>query len=103
MLNYARTFIAAGVLIGLAISGTANAQTTAAPPANKTAPPAPAPDLAKPSVAAQVEKWTTKQWDDAKREWAKDKKKWADCRKQSKDQKLEGRKSWSFLYSCMKS
>lgn len=56
-----------------------------------------------PSAAAQVEKWTTKQWETAKKEWIKDKKKWADCRKQSKDQKLEGRKSWSFLYKCMTS
>jgi len=102
MMNYTRTFIIAGVLMGLTISGPANAQTTAAPAANKTAPSAPAPDSAKPSAAAQVENWTTKQWDDAKREWAKDKIKWADCRKQSKDQKLEGRKSWSFLYTCMK-
>jgi len=56
-----------------------------------------------PSTATQVEKWTTKQWAAAQKEWAKDKKKWADCRKQSKDQKLEGRKSWSFLYKCMTS
>jgi len=54
-------------------------------------------------TATQVEKWTTKQWEAAKKEWSKDKKKWADCRKQSRDQKLEGRKSWSFLYKCMTS
>ena len=41
------------------------------------------------------------QWEAAKREWAKDKAKWADCRAQSSKQKLEGRKSWSFLYTCM--
>jgi hypothetical protein len=56
-----------------------------------------------PSTATQVEKWTTKQWETAKKEWTKDKKKWADCRKQSRDQKLKGRKSWSFLYKCMTS
>jgi hypothetical protein len=56
-----------------------------------------------PSTAAQVEKWTAKQWEAAKKEWAKDKVKWADCRKQSSNQKLEGRKSWSFLYKCMTS
>jgi hypothetical protein len=50
-----------------------------------------------PSTATQVEKWTTKQWETAKKEWTKDKKKWADCRKQSRDQKLKGRKIWSFL------
>jgi len=55
-----------------------------------------------PSKTEQVEKWTTKQWEAAKKEWVKDRKKWADCRKQSKEQKLEGRKSWSFLYKCMR-
>ena len=97
------TLVAAGILTAFAVSGTAIAQTPATPPAAKTAPLAAAPDSAKPSAAAQVENWTTKQWDAAKREWAKDKKKWADCNKQSKDKKLEGRKSWSFLYTCMKS
>ena len=82
MMNSTRTLITAGVLMGLAFSATANAQTTAAPPPNQTAPSAPAPDSARPSAASQVEKWTIKQWDEAKREWAKDKKKWADCRKQ---------------------
>ena len=60
-----------------------------------------APDLSKRSTAAKVETWTRKQWDAAKKEWAKDKAKWADCRKQSGEQKLKGRKSWSFLYKCM--
>lgn len=77
------------------------AQTSVSPPAAKTAPAASAPEAAKPSTAAQVENWTTKQWDAAKKEWAKDKTKWADCRKQSSKQKLDGRKSWSFLYNCM--
>lgn len=62
----------------------------------------PAPE-AKPTTAEQVETWSRKQWDTAKKEWAKDKAKWADCRKQSSDQKLKGRKSWSFLYTCMSS
>jgi hypothetical protein len=57
----------------------------------------------KPSTAEQVETWSRKQWDAAKKEWAKDKTKWADCRKQSSDQKLKGRKSWSFVYTCMTS
>jgi hypothetical protein len=55
-----------------------------------------------PSKTEQVEKWTTKQRVAAKKEWAKDRKKWADCRKQSKEQKLDGQKSWSFLYKCMR-
>jgi hypothetical protein len=64
-------------------------------------PGSPAPDSSKPSVTERVETWTKKHWEAAKREWAKDKVKWADCRAQSKQQKLKGRKSWSFLYSCM--
>ncbi len=50
-----------------------------------------------------VSKWTTKQWNHAKAKWAKEKEKWADCQKQSSEQKLTGRKSWSFLASCMTS
>jgi hypothetical protein len=48
-----------------------------------------------------VSNWTSEQWNRAKAEWAKEKEKWADCQKQSKDQNLSGRKSWSFLASCM--
>ena len=55
------------------------------------------------SKVDDVSKWTLKQWSQAKAKWAKEKEKWADCRKQSKDQKLTGRKSWSFLASCMTS
>jgi hypothetical protein len=86
-------------VVALMSSG-AIAQTSVSPPAAKTAPAA---ESSKPSTAAQVEKWTTKQWEAAKKEWVKDKAKWADCQKQSKAQKLEGRKSWSFLYKCMTS
>jgi hypothetical protein len=90
-------------LVGSAIicASAAIAQTSAPPPAPKAIPPATAADSSKPSTAAQVETWTRKQWEAAKKEWAKDKAKWADCRKQSRDQKLAGRKSWSFLYKCM--
>ncbi len=56
---------------------------------------------AQPSVASKVEHWTTKQWNAAKADWAKDKAKWADCQQLSADQKLTGRKTWSFLYTCM--
>src|SRR5258707_15078505 len=48
-----------------------------------------------------VSKWTTKQWNQAKAKWAEEKVKWSDCQKQSKNQKLAGRKGWSFLASCM--
>jgi hypothetical protein len=47
--------------------------------------------------------WTSQQWNQAKAKWEKEKEKWADCQRQSKDQNLAGRKSWSFLASCMTS
>jgi hypothetical protein len=63
----------------------------------------PAPSSSPSSKIDDVSKWTTKHWNQAKAKWAKEKEKWADCEKQSKDQKLTGRKSWSFLASCMTS
>jgi hypothetical protein len=48
-----------------------------------------------------VAQWTTKQWNRAKANWEKQTEKWADCQKQAKEQDLTGRKSWSFLASCM--
>jgi hypothetical protein len=83
------------------IAGHAMAQTPAARPSTPAAPAASSNNTAKPSTAAEVEKWTTKQWEAAKKTWAKDKKKWSDCRKNVKESKLTGRKSWSFLYKCM--
>jgi hypothetical protein len=43
------------------------------------------------------------QWNRAKAKWEKETEKWADCQRQSKDQNSTGRKSWSFLASCMTS
>jgi hypothetical protein len=83
------------------LSGAATAQTSASPPATKPAPATSATDSSKASVPTQVEKWTRDQWEAAKKEWAKESTKWADCQKQSSKQKLEGRKSWPFLYKCM--
>jgi hypothetical protein len=57
--------------------------------------------LSAPSKVAQVEKWSTKQWNTARTNWAKEKAKWAACRHQSSDLDLTGRKSWAFLYDCM--
>jgi hypothetical protein len=97
-----RAFIAAGVVIAGAVAcGVAFAQAPATPPAKTPAPTAAAPMSSNSSAAAKVEAWTTKQWDAAKQEWAKDRTKWANCEKQADKQKLEGRKSWSFLYTCM--
>lgn len=76
--------IAALVMSG----GVALAQTSAAPAGQR-------------SDVTKVEHWTTRQWHDAKTKWAKDETKWADCRRQSAHEKLSGRKSWSFLYTCM--
>lgn len=102
-MNSSRATLAAiVVLTGIAASGVVFAQTPASPPATTRAPVV-VPTPSKPSATTRVETWTKKQWDAAKKEWAKDKAKWADCRKQSNEQKLKGRKSWSFLYKCMTS
>ena len=53
------------------------------------------------AAAADVSKWTQKEWKKAKAKWTKEKDKWASCRKQAGDQKLTGRKNWTFLYNCM--
>ena len=90
-------FLLPAAILLAVVSGSAIAQA----PADKAAPAASAPD-SKPTTVEQVETWTRKEWNAAKKEWAKDKAKWADCEKQSSDQKLKGRKSWSFLYACMK-
>jgi hypothetical protein len=50
-----------------------------------------------------VSEWASKQSSRAKTKREKEKEKWTDCQKQSKDQNLTGRKSWSFLASCMTS
>ena len=84
-------------LAGSLNSGVALAQSTA-PDAN---PAARAQASSEPSTAAKVENWTNKQWSAAKRKWSRDKAKWNACNQDSKDQKLSGRKSWSYLYDCM--
>ena len=50
----------------------------------------------------EPQSWTRKHWNELKAGFEKEKDKWADCRKQNKEQKLRGKKSWAFLYSCMK-
>jgi len=57
---------------------------------------------AEPSTTEKVKNWTRSEWNKTRAEFAKDKEKWATCRKEGKDKKLKGRKSWSFLYDCMK-
>jgi hypothetical protein len=94
-----RTASAAVAMLAFVTAGAALAQTPATP-APSAAPAAPS----TPSTTTEdVSKWSIKQWNAAKTKWAKEKDKWADCEKQSKEQKLSGRKSWSFLASCMTS
>jgi hypothetical protein len=101
-MNHFRILIAAA-FAGFVAFGSMLAQAQQATPAPRSAPAQVAPTPQPPSTAAKVETWTKEQWAAARKEWSKDKAKWADCRKQSNDQKLSGRKSWSFLYNCMAS
>jgi hypothetical protein len=95
-MNRTRIFIATAVAVAtVAACGAAFAQAPAPKPA------APPSSISK--SAAQVETWTTQQWDAAKATWAQDTTKWAECQKRSSTRKLEGRDSWSFLYTCMTS
>jgi hypothetical protein len=82
-----------------AIAGAANAQTPAT--SSTTAKTQTAASSA--SASSRAETWTKKQWDSAQKQWAKDKTRWSDCQKQSGEKHLDGRKSWSFLYTCMTS
>jgi hypothetical protein len=66
-MNRIRAFVACGVILaGTVVCGVSFAQAPATPPA----PAASAPTSSNPSAVAQVESWTTKQWDAAKKEWA---------------------------------
>lgn len=97
-MNHIRTTLLAFITIGW-MTGAGYAQTATSTPAPA---PAPAPTSSRAADdATKVETWTKQQWNAAKKEWEKDKVKWASCQKQSTKQKLAGRKSWSFLYSCM--
>jgi len=87
-MSFIRSALVAAVVLGVVTPGLALAQTTTPPSST-------------PSQLDDVSKWTSKQWNRAKAKWAEEKEKWADCQKQSEDQKLTGRKSWSFLASCM--
>jgi hypothetical protein len=98
-----RFYLAAVVFAPIMSASAVVAQISESPSATKSSPGASAPDSSKPSTATQVETWTNTQWEAAKEKWAKDKAKWASCQEQSSKQKLEGRKSWSFLYTCMTS
>jgi len=89
-MSFTRSAVVALAVLCMVTSGVALAQEMT-PPSSTS------------SKVDDVSTWTRKQWNQAKAKWAKEKEKWADCRKQSKDQNLTGRKSWSFLASCMTS
>jgi hypothetical protein len=89
MMEFVRSTLVAAAMLGMVLPGAALAQATPSPSTS--------------SKVDDVSRWTEQQWDCAKVEWAKEKEKWADCRKQAQDQNLTGRKSWSFLASCMTS
>jgi len=53
------------------------------------------------NAVSEVKHWTWKKWKQARHEWKKDKAKWEGCNQKATDQKLSGRASWSFIYTCM--
>jgi hypothetical protein len=94
-----KLIILASIFAVAGAAGAADAQTPATSSTTaktQTAPPSSA-------ASSRVEIWTKKQWDSAQKQWAKDKTRWSDCQKQSGEKHLDGRKSWSFLYTCMTS
>jgi hypothetical protein len=90
MLSIVRSTLIATAMLGAVTPGVALAQATAPSPSTS-------------SKIDDVSHWTEEQWNRAKAEWAKEKDKWTDCQKQAQDHNLTGRKSWSFLASCMTS
>jgi hypothetical protein len=93
-MNRLRACLTASIFVGVvACGGAALAQAPASQPAETSSSPA--------SAATRVEVWTKKEWTAMKSEWVKDRERWTACRHQADEQKLAGRKSWSFLYQCM--
>ena len=87
--------LALGVLAIALSSGAAAAQQAPPKPAAKVE------QKAEPSVWDQTKDMTRKEWEGAKKKWAQEKVKWNDCNRQSRKEKLEVPKSWSFIASCM--
>jgi hypothetical protein len=90
MTPFIRSVLVATAILGVVTPGVALAQTTTRSPSTS-------------SKIDDVSRWTDEQWNRAKAQWVEEKEKWADCQKQAQDQNLTGRKSWSFLASCMTS
>jgi hypothetical protein len=89
--------VALASLIGV---GAASAQAPSSPPAQNSPSTTTAPTSAS-STVAEIEKWTTDEWEAAKAKWSAENAKWADCEQRASDQKLTGRQSWIFIYKCM--
>ena len=88
----------------LALCALAVALTSGTVAAQQTPPPKPAAKVeqkAEPSVWDQTKAMTRKEWDVAKNKVVAAKMKWNDCNRQSRKEKLEAPKSWSFIASCM--
>jgi hypothetical protein len=93
-MNRLRACLAASAFVGaVACVGAAFAQ---APVSQAAATPS-----SSVSATTRAETWTKKEWAAMQSEWAKDREKWTGCRNRADEQKLAGRKSWSFLYQCM--
>ena len=99
-MSLVRSVLVSVAIVGMVMSGEVLAQ---APATDSTPAKEPSTTSKIGAKADDVAKWTRKEWNKAKAEWAKEKEKWAGCQKQSKDQGLTGRKSWSFLATCMTS
>jgi Asp-tRNA(Asn)/Glu-tRNA(Gln) amidotransferase A subunit family amidase len=56
-----------------------------------------------PSTVDKVKNISKREWNRMKVGWSKEKEKWSRCNKEAKDQRLKGRKSWSYVASCMTS
>jgi hypothetical protein len=98
--NRIRLGLSTVALTGLISIGAASAQTLSSPPAPNLPSTTSAPTSAS-STVADVEKWTTDEWEAAKAKWAAENTKWGNCEQQATDQKLTGRQSWIFIYKCM--
>jgi hypothetical protein len=88
------------IALSLAVIGVLAAASTAAPVHAESHRPAAHRSA---GTVDDVKAWTRKRWSEMKAKWSQEKAKWAACQKRSHAQKLRGRKSWSFMGSCMTS
>ena len=92
--------LALGVLAIALTGGTVAAQQTPPKPA-ATMEQKSGPSKTERSTWDQTKDMTRKEWAAAKKKWAQEKVKWRNCSRQSRQEKLEAPKSWSFIGSCM--